>query len=226
MEASNQAADIFLSHKNCLFEKGAPALGIGNYVIAIEENGKPVAALLMMDTHDREPYADKDGKEQLGWARLTSAQMDWYRQQIALLEEMGCHDTTMIIHNPIFAYRQAVADAVLPNVDWSNYYARLASNKWKPEYRDTVGAYIDGISCFVEDDGVFAVVKELGSTRHILCGHDHLNNLIIKYQGVKLMYGLKTGPGCYWTPSLNGGTVLTVNSEGFAKVKHEYVHLE
>ena len=30
-------ADVFLSHKNCLFEKGDAALGCGNYIILIED---------------------------------------------------------------------------------------------------------------------------------------------------------------------------------------------
>ena len=55
-EAVDRIATKYLTYKNCLYEKGNPAFGNGNYVIVIEEDGTPVEAVLMIDSHDRTPY--------------------------------------------------------------------------------------------------------------------------------------------------------------------------
>ena len=79
------------------------------------------------------------------------------------------------------------------------------------------------ICSYPEDEGAFAVIRELGSTRHIVCGHDHVNNFVIPYKGVKCIYSLKAGAGCYWNPRLNGGTVLRISDKGVTDIWHEYV---
>ncbi len=222
-ECVQQVVDDYVTRKHILYEQGDPALGNGNYVIAIEEDGRVVTGLIMMDSHDSAPYTDADGTEKNGYARLIPEQLDWYREQVALLAEKGCRDTVMILHIPIYAYRQAFRAAIREDLEPISY-AALIGNGWNKEHADTVGVALEGISCHPIDDGVFDVIKELGSTKHVLCGHDHVINTMIDYQGVKLIYGLKTGPGCYWSPVLNGGTVLTVTSGGVSDVRHEYVH--
>ena len=221
-------ADRYLGHKYCIYEKGDPAIGNGNYVIGIEESGRLVSAILMMDSHDRDPYTDADGNEQMAWARLTEPQMDWYRAQITALREIGCDDTAIIMHIPFYAYNTA-ARAAFRNYDeearktLTPETAIPGADCWNPGYEDSVGVQYEGVCSYVYDDGVFDTVLELGSTKHVIVGHDHVNNWIINHQGVKLVYSLKAGAGCYWNPNLNGGTVLTVTSDGAASVHHEYV---
>lgn len=50
-----------------------------------------------------------------------------------------------------------------------------------------------------------------------------LNNWMICYQGMHLIYSLKTGAGCYWRPKLNGGTVIRITSDGVSDVYYKYV---
>ena len=57
----------------------------------------------------------------------------------------------------------------------------------------------------------------------IIVGHDHNNNWIIRHKGIRFVFSLKTGPGCYWEPALNGGTVLKITSNGIGDIYHEYV---
>jgi len=54
-------------------------------------------------------------------------------------------------------------------------------------------------------------------------GHDHNNNWIIRHRGIRFVFSLKTGPGCYWEPELNGGTVIKITSNGIGDIYHEYV---
>lgn len=226
-EIVDAVATRYLAHPLCVYEKGDPVLGNGNYVIAIEENGKVVEGVIMMDSHDRMPYTAADGTESLEWAKLIPEQLVWYREQIEKLEKLGCHDTTLMMHIPIYAYRQAWEAAANPNIDHASVKPENSMDcaNWNEGYTDSFGVKYEGICSYPADEGMMAVITELGSTKHILCGHDHINNFIIRYKGVNLIYSLKTGIGCYWNPILNGGTVLRVTEDGVSEVWHRYVNV-
>ena len=85
----DSVADRYLTHPYCLYEKGDPAIGNGNYIIKIEEDGKPAEAIIMMDSHDRDPWKDEKGEETRVWAKLIPEQLDWYREHIGLLSAEG-----------------------------------------------------------------------------------------------------------------------------------------
>ena len=73
---------------------------------------------------------------------------------------------------------------------------------------------------------LFDVIKAEGSTHDVVCGHDHINDSSVVYQGVRLTYALKTGDRCYWQDDgmMNGGTVLRVASDGTVTTEHCYVN--
>ena len=73
------------------------------------------------------------------------------------------------------------------------------------------------------DNGFFAMIKALGSTRNVICGHDHTNCASIIYEGVRLTFALKTGDRCYWKEGLSGGTVIRVDDEGNTKTEHVFI---
>ena len=221
----NKMADNFLKHPYCLYEKGDPAIGNGNYIIKIEENGRPVEAIVMIDAHDRDPWKDEKGEDTWAWAKLIPAQLDWYREQITMLKAEGYSDTTMILHIPIYAYWEAWNAAIKPGVEFEKLTVAdsLTGDCWNEGYKDSFGVRREGICSYPADEGAFAVIKELDSTHHIVCGHDHVNNFVISHKGVKFIYSLKAGAGCYWDPDLSGGTVLRITSDGVADVHHEYV---
>ncbi|MBR4960889.1 MAG: metallophosphoesterase [Clostridia bacterium] len=218
-------ADRYLTHPYCLYEKGDPAIGNGNYVIRIEEEGKPVEAIIMMDSHDRDPWIDEEGKETWAWAKLIPEQLDWYREQIGLLSAAGYADTTLIMHIPIYGYNDAWNAAIRPGVEYEKLTVADShtGDCWNDGYKEAFGVRREGICSYPADEGAFAVIRELGSTHHIISGHDHVNNFVIPHEGVKFIYSLKAGAGCYWTPELNGGTVLKITDSGVADVWHEYV---
>ena len=200
----------YLTHPLCLYERGPAELGNGNFVIRVEEEGVPVEGILVMDSHDRAPYVNEKGEESSEWAKLWPEQIDWYREQISLLEADGCHDTALLMHIPIYAYREAHAAAEKAGIDPSSVTREEADGPdvWNPGYEDSFGVRHEGICSYPADEGMFDAVLELGSTKTLLAGHDHVNNTVIRYKGVYFVYSLKAGPGCYWDPKLNGGTVF------------------
>ena len=94
---------------------------------------------------------------------------------------------------------------------------------WNEGYTDSFGVKYEDICSYPADEGMLDVMLALGSTKHILCGHDHTNNYVVPYKGVKFIYSLKLGAGCYWNPILNGGTVFRITENGVSDVWHQYV---
>ncbi len=227
-ETVDGVAARYMTYKNCIFEKGEKELGNGNYVISIEENGVPVKAIFMMDSHDRAPYTTDGGAEELAWAKLLPNQARWIEEQAYELKQKGCKDASLIMHIPNFSYRLASAAAYKSGVDLKSVTLRQSygDDCWNDGYTDSIGVQYEGIGSYPADDKIHEVVKKTGIIKRIISGHDHVNNWIIRYDGIDLIYSLKTGAGCYWTPELNGGTVLKINENGAYKVYHEYVDVK
>lgn len=224
-EAIDEVVRKYLTYKNCIYEPGDRALGNGNYVISIEEDGVPAAALLMLDSHDRVPYTAADGSETRAWGKLIPEQLTWIEEQAACLKQRGCTDATLIMHIPNYAYHLASAEAYKEGIDMKAITPEesYGPDCWNPGYTDSIGVQYEGIGSYPEDDGVLDAVKRTGIIKRILTGHDHVNNWIIRYSGIDMIYALKTGAGCYWNPILNGGTVLKIDRSGVSRVYHEYV---
>lgn len=224
-EAINEVVKEYSKHPLFTYESGDPALGNGNFVLGVYLDGKPLEALIMMDTHDRVPYVGENGDEYPVWAKVSPEQLIWYRSRIDELEKAGFGDSIMISHIPIYAYRQAFAAAARADIDPNTVKPENSTGAdfWNPGYEDSYGVKYEDICSYPDEDGAFAVIKEKGHTKTLVAGHDHINNFVIDYEGVKFVYSLKAGQGCYWTPILNGGTVLTFSADGKKSVRHEYV---
>ncbi len=224
-EVVQKVIDEYVKHEFFIFEKCDSSLGNSNCVIAIEKNGKNAEGIILMDTHDRVYYRENDCGINQAWGYLTSEQLDWYKKQILKLKEIGCNDTTLITHIPINAYITVAKVAFKnPNPDKSLSLAdSYSSDMWNKGYEDSYGVFHEPISAYPEDEGAFDLICELGSTKNILCGHNHVNNWVVKHKGVRFIFGTKTGSGSYWEPEINGGTVLRINEKGVISVKHEYV---
>lgn len=202
-------AYLFAEAENCLFEFGPQNMGYGNYIINITENGKIIHTFYMVDTHDSATFGSVEGYDHL-W----SNQIEWYKWAVNGTEKLAGEpvESTVFMHIPVFEYSTA----------WS-LYGDDATHKIKPELADVAQGYNrEGVCCSPANNGFFRVCQNLGSTKNIICGHDHINNFQAYYEGIRLNYALKTGYGSYWNSDLNGATMITVDSLGDAQVKHLY----
>lgn len=227
-EVIAKAVESFHKRKHFLYESGDPALGNGNYVIKIEENGRPVTSLIMMDSHETIWIPNENGITERVYAKLIPEQLDWYREQVKQLKQLGYNESMLMMHIPIHAYVQAFAAAFNNDFDLNdvrNNHPEIFATEacWKDGYKESTGVYLEDAGCYPFDDGVFEVVKEMDHTRYIVSGHEHRNTFMIPYQGVKFIYSLKTGPSAYWQPDINGGTVIRISSNGICDVHHEFV---
>ena len=224
-EAVRKSIDEYIKHEFFVFEKCDGSLGNSNFVILVEKNGKNAEGIILMDTHDRVPYKKDDCGKNQAWGYLTPEQLDWYSERISELKNMGCNDTTLITHIPINAYLSAAKAAFKnPKEDKSvTLKDSYGTQIWNAGYEDSYGVLHEPISAYPEDEGAFDLICKLGSTKNIVCGHNHVNNWVVNYNGVRFIFGTKTGNGSYWEPEINGGTVLKINENGVKSVNHEYV---
>lgn len=178
---NNWAADTFMQYENCIAKKGPATLGTGNYIISIMERDEIVQAIFMMDSHDDE---------------ISDIQQEWYAWATNGLNAVAGHtvDSTIMFHIPLTEYNDAWDYWVSTNYD---------ANIGFGEKNETV--------CSADiSNGFFTLISSLGSTKNVICGHDHTNNYSIVYNGVRLTYGVKSSYCSYHNDNL-GGTVLKIS---------------
>ena len=195
----NYMADLMLSCPHCLFQKNAPEMGVGNYILNIAEGDRIVESVFMMDS---------------GHSQANEAQRDWFRRNAETINEQTdrAAEISVMFHIPLPEYQYAFDAA------WEVF-----PKKWKSEYA-ACGEMHENICCEMRDGvpvqrGFFRLLKDTGTVKHVFCGHEHLNDFSILYQGIRLTYTMKVGKASGGLPGLNGGTEIVIGSRG---IKHIY----
>ena len=221
---------------NRILENGSDALG--NYVVNIVkvsgDEFRIVRTLIFMNSGSREDYSTSGytGQRPYGdgtpTACLNRNQIEWYKQMVASAQSYGdgkAVPSGIFLHIPTFGYVYAASAAFNLPIDFYNYktwvacmnlhpyYRSFGTTMWNTGYKDSYGVMHEVLCCPPYEEGMFRAMKEAGSD-FILAGHDHMNNFNIKYDGIRFVYGLKTGRGSYNELLTVGGTLITVSSDG------------
>lgn len=222
----DKVVDLFNGCKYCCFKEGNKALGSGNFIINIKNDDNICESLIMMNTHDRMPFVNELGEETLEWARFIPEQVLWYEETVAELKRQGSKESVMIFHIPLFCYREAFDTAF----NYKKHPSEVTVDEsytgefWNEGYKDSFGVqYNKGVSSYPADIGMFDAVKRLGHTKTTICGHNHENNTVINYEGVRLAFSLKCGAGSHYNENLSGGTVIKIDDNGVKDLYHEYI---
>lgn len=206
----NYLADIMMSAPNCLMKKGDPDMGVGNYIINIaEDNGDGssdiVETLVIMDC--RAP----DRKKQIEWFK-------WVAENTNRITE-NSSEISVFTHIPLIEYQYAYDAA------WDT-----ENNCWKDGF-NAYGEWNERI-CYDSNpdgtaslDGLFSAMKESGTTKFFFCGHEHLNNFSIEYEGIRLTYCLKVGIASGSKFMFSGGTEIRVGENGINRILHKSLAL-
>ena len=207
--------------ENCLFKFGPADMGYGNYIINITENGEVIHTLFMMDTHSDIEENNINGEKDSGYDHLWENQFEWYTWAVDGIAETAGKpvESTVIFHIPLYEYHNAWEAATGQTEQKEGF-----DPPYIGEYTATsFGVRHESSGTAPQSNGFFDLIKEKGSTKNVVCGHDHVCDSSILYQGIRLTYALKDGPGCYWEPELNGGTLITVDSDGHAGITQHFI---
>lgn len=187
----------------CLFNRGDYLLdGMGNHLINVYNSDSSFNSTLFF--FDNGMYS---GSSQLtGYQELSQSQVDWYSNKVnSLSEKFGKTISSFVYyHVPGKEYENAWEEFRSGNKDVELYYG------WANEKNEK-------ISSSAELGSFFETAISLGSTKAIFCGHDHLNDFSLEYQGIRLTYGKSIDYTAYAFQGITnkteqrGGTLLILN---------------
>ena len=66
-------------------------------------------------------------------------------------------------------------------------------------------------------------MKAVGTAKYFFCGHEHLNNFSIEYEGIRLTYCLKVGMASGANFKFSGGTEIRIGENGIKEIMHKTV---
>lgn len=243
--------NVMEKSKNCIFQPGPTNLqGLGNSLINFKNaDGKIFYSIILMDSGDSQKidenkiwYSDMKldkTSRRFGTVRvgINNKQTQWYRWVINGLKEQ-CGDTveTMLaMHFPLKAYEYAVRlgkftrnkmpfeisaeDCYDPPEKFSKFH-EMDAETLKEGYAD-----------YKKNYPFYKAIKELGSTKHIITGHNHCFGYTAEFDGISFTSVVKT-TGIYVDRKNDhgkrGGTIFeisenAVNGTHIAKNQPVYI---
>lgn len=210
--------------KYCLYQPGPEDIdGYGNHVIKVKNSkGIVTNAYFILDSHD---YTNGDILGVAGqYDNIHENQVEWYKENILAIDkankaidpDCGMFPSLLFFHIPLKEYDDA----------WQEYKANGYQDTENVKYFDG-GYYEDNekVCCGVGDDDLFETALELGSTKGMFCGHDHVNNASLDYKGIRLTYSMSVDYLAYIGIDKKGAqrgcTVITLSKDGDLSVSLE-----
>ncbi len=170
-------AEVYEKAEYCIYQRGpAEITGMSNYFINIKNaDGSLNTSLVLIDSNS---YAERFSMTV--YDNIHEDQIEWYEEQ---LKEVSSHygvdgliPSLGFWHIPLNEYEDAYKLYKQGSDEVEYHFGELNEPNEQvcaPKHRSTM----------------FDKMVELGSTKGIFCGHDHLNDLSITYKGIRLTYG-------------------------------------
>ena len=215
-------ATLLSEYEHCLFSPGPSNVkGVSNFPINVYvgESDVPAYSLILMDSN---MYPDGAEGDLATWAYdwIGEDQIAWYRWLVEGLKTVNPDiQSTLFCHIPVaemaemYYQNELIGGRELPDgIDTSVFYDASDVRGTVCEEDKTSDVLVDegysiGIFYQGKNTGLYDAVRELGSTRAMFFGHDHLNTLRGYYGGIYLGYGLCCGYHTY--PYFETANLLT-----------------
>lgn len=210
--------------KYSLYQEGSKDVdGYGNHVIKVKNSqGIVKNAYFMFDSHD---YTDGDILGiQWKYDNIHENQIQWYKDTVLSIDaknkaiDPDCPMFTSLafFHIPLEEY----------GIAWNEFKNNGYKDTEDVKYYD--GWYHEGDEksyCGIYPENLFETMLELGSTKGIFCGHDHVNNASLEYKGIRLTYGMSIDYLAYNELNKEGAqrgcTVINLTQDGELSVSLE-----
>ena len=203
-----------------------------NHVITVKNSlGLITQSLIMLDSNS---YTNNDYIGIMAqYDKIHEDQISWYERVVLSQKQKN-----QVIYDGLTPEQKqnnsskvnSLAFFHIPPTEMRTAYAEYESNGNANTPNVT---YISGKKSEKEcppviEDEFFEKALELGSTKAMFFGHDHLNNHVLNYKGIVLSYGYSIDysayPGISRKTSQRGATVITVKPNGDFVAIHENYH--
>ncbi|MBQ8333716.1 MAG: hypothetical protein IJX93_08085 [Clostridia bacterium] len=195
---------FYESFEYCVSQAGPEELyGQGNYVLPVysHDSDQVLFNVWALDSGEYLTSAEKaaylpvggtyQGYANSSYAYIQPSQVQWYMNTSAAMEE----------------YNGAVVPGVMvfhiPLQESYNAWVNRAGLEWTGEKREVV--------CASEiNSGLFAAMVERGDIKAVVNGHDHRNDYMVNYGGIKLSYCSTISETGYCDADMFGGRVFLI----------------
>lgn len=216
------------SLEHCIFRKGPTFEKInkswapeGNtFINILNSDSSHNTSLVLLDSN---MYA-KVGSSTV-YDNIHDDQVEWYEKEIIKLADKYTDSDIEELQTLAFYH--------IPNMEFVDAYELYLEGSNEVEY---LGGEINEEICNAYYKGkIFDKMVELNSTKGIFVGHDHVNNMSLKYRGIVLSYGLSIDYSAYdkieFSTYQRGGTKITLEENeaeglGFLIDKIKLVDIE
>ena len=129
-------------------------------------------------------------------------QIQWYEDMVKDTKAKNGGETVpslLFFHIPVPEFQEAwdALEAGSPDAK------KFDAERWESN---------EGVAAPKYNSHFFDKVVELGSSKGIFVGHDHINSWAIEYKGVLLSYGITSTDRVYRDVELMGGQVISMDS--------------
>lgn len=213
--------------KHCLFQAGPEDVdGYGNHIIEVKNSkGIITQAMVLIDS---QAYVEDTLIDSINgtYDNIHPNQVEWYEAEIKRMnaenKKINKNAETVVTH----------AFFHIPLVEMLDGWKEFTEN----DFKDTKSfRFVDGIMgeggkqvyCGLGEDDLFEKMLELGSTKAMYNGHDHLNSTTFEYKGILFSYGYSIDYFAYSgidkLGSQRGCTMITCKPDGkFTMDKYNY----
>ena len=189
--------EIYESYEYCVSKAGPDDIfGVGNYVLGVyNRDGSLGSAIYCLDSGS---YATNGGYDY-----IKQDQIDWYKSTSELLEKHNGAKvpSIMAFHIPLTENR----DAYNSRYDNTRVY-------------ETTGNRNENICSSNTGSALFATALERGDVKAIVTGHDHINDYMYNYLGIKLCSAPNVSELSYTNEDVQGSRVFDLSLETFDNI--------
>lgn len=205
---------VYEGFEYCISKAGEKSLtGVGNYVIPVYGSNDDTVKFTVwgLDSGDYLSAEDKEGLFPLHSAfngyrdivynYIHYDQIEWYVKISKLLQEQNDGKIVpglMSFHIPLQEFYTA----------WIN----RESLTWNGEKREVIAAS-------PHNSGLFNALYSRGDIKAVVSGHDHKNNFMVEYGGIKLCYASTVSTNTYHDADIHGARVFVVNEDDPSNVE-------
>ena len=204
--------------EHCLFQAGPKDVdGYGNHTIEVKNSdGIITQAMILIDS---QAYIKDSIIESIkgNYDNIHSNQVEWYEEEVNRMnaenkridEKAGTVVTHAFFHIPLVEMDDA----------WNEFKENGYKDTENFEYVEgLIGETGRQVCCAYGEDELFEKMLELGSTKAIHNGHDHVNSTTFKFKGITFSYGYSIDYFAYSgidkLGSQRGNTMIALKPDG------------